>query len=121
MKISSKLRGMISIIESIPHDSKIIVFAGTVSVTMLCKKFIAEAIESGEIHKRKLYIVIGNTTIRRRTIAFQAFQKHDSEGQILLTEYEVGGIGLNLTGCHFAILVELNYNPQEERQAASRM
>ena len=43
------------------------------------------------------------------------------KGTILLVLYIIGGIGLNLTGCHYGIFMEPMFNPHAEYQAANRM
>ena len=45
----------------------------------------------------------------------------ENKGTILLVLYVIGGIGLNLTGCHYGIFMEPLFNPQAELQAADRM
>lgn len=46
---------------------------------------------------------------------------NESKGTVLLVLFVLGGVGLNLTACHYGIHMEPLYNPYTELQAADRM
>ena len=48
-------------------------------------------------------------------------EEDENKGTILLVLFILGGVGLNLTGCHYGIHMEPLYNPHTELQAADRM
>lgn len=135
----------------IPIDCKVIVFSEYVEVLKLCKNAIMSAISTGQMKERKVKTCIGRTEAKKRAKYFEMFgiksrdepqdaakrgkraDKHAKvlskfrsgsghhKGTILLVLYVIGGIGLNLTGCHYGIFMEPMFNPQAEFQAANRM
>lgn len=123
-------------------------FSEFVEVLTICKETIEDAIESGQMKSRNIKICIGKTSKKQRAENFSLFgnktptKKNDSNGgkkaaerakqlnefrsennsgTILLCLYVIGGIGLNLIGCHFGIFMEPIFNPQMEIQAGDRM
>ena len=89
-----------------------------------CESAILYAQQTGKIVQRKLYKIEGKSTTDERNEAFKEFglgEPTEGNGAILLTMHSIGGVGLNLTGCHFAIFLEPLHNPQAERQAVNRM
>ncbi len=128
IEIGTRVSTLISIIETIPSNARIIIFSEFAMVLEICKNAIVCAQQTGKIVERKLYKICGTANAEKRNEAFDEFgldiepdkAKHET-GAILLTVHEIGGIGLNLTGCHYAIFVEPLYNPQAERQAVNRM
>lgn len=111
------------IAKKIPITCRVIVFSGFVQVLLLCKEAIKAAICSGQMEKRKVKICTGKASATRRKVLFEQFGSENTKGDgtILLVLYAVGGVGLNLTGCHHGIFMEPQYNPHIELQAADRM
>jgi SNF2 family DNA or RNA helicase len=66
---------------------------------------------------RYLYLD-GSTPARERSVRIDAFQK--GEGSLFLMSLKAGGVGVNLTGADFVILLDPWWNPAVEDQASAR-
>ena len=125
MEPGSKFKQMVSTIENIvPIDSKVIVFSAFVEVLTLCTEAVEWAITDGKMQRRKYFTVVGKTSVKNKKTLFSIFRNKNDEraiGAILFLLIQVGGVGLNLVGCNYGIIMEPQYNPQIERQAIDRM
>jgi superfamily II DNA or RNA helicase len=67
----------------------------------------------------RLLEVHGDVSAERRAHALESFQK-DPDHQLLLLNYAVGGVGLNLQAANYVFLFDRWWNPAVEDQAISR-
>eukprot|EP00930_Biecheleria_cincta_P025453 TRINITY_DN18123_c0_g1_i1.p1 TRINITY_DN18123_c0_g1~~TRINITY_DN18123_c0_g1_i1.p1 ORF type:complete len:857 (-),score=169.29 TRINITY_DN18123_c0_g1_i1:225-2795(-) len=62
----------------------------------------------------------GNSRIEDRQSIVDRFQDESSSLQIMLVSLKAGGTGLNLTAADKVVLMDLSFNPQDNRQAEDR-
>jgi len=120
--MGSKMREFFRIVnEIIPQNEKIIVFSAFKIALQRCADMATSLLKKSLLKERILYFVSGEDSPMKRKDIFDAFQRERSGGAVCFVVTTVGGLGLNLTKCHYGILLEPCYNPQVERQAMDRM
>ncbi|TFY66989.1 hypothetical protein EVJ58_g1916 [Rhodofomes roseus] len=62
----------------------------------------------------------GSTTRARRTLDIKLFQQDNSPYQVFLISTKAGGLGINLTKATTVVLVDSDWNPQNDLQAIAR-
>jgi len=62
----------------------------------------------------------GSSRIEDRQSIVDQFQDESSSLQIILVSLKAGGTGLNLTAADKVVLMDLSFNPQDNRQAEDR-
>ncbi|MBQ6786386.1 MAG: DEAD/DEAH box helicase [Lachnospiraceae bacterium] len=100
----------IKVSEIIANRNKVVIFSQFTSMLNLIKEWC-------EMEKYKYFYIDGQTTRRQKEI--DAFEKAN-EG-VFLISLKAGGVGLNLTSAHYAIIFEPWWNPFAEQQAEDRI
>lgn len=94
----------------IEAKEKVIIFSQFTSMLKIIEKWLIQ-------EKIKYYYLDGKTDHRQMVV--DEFEKSD-EG-VFLISLKAGGVGLNLTSCHYVIIYDPWWNPAAERQAADRV
>eukprot|EP00928_Gymnodinium_smaydae_P098250 TRINITY_DN9099_c0_g3_i1.p1 TRINITY_DN9099_c0_g3~~TRINITY_DN9099_c0_g3_i1.p1 ORF type:complete len:570 (+),score=126.89 TRINITY_DN9099_c0_g3_i1:343-2052(+) len=63
----------------------------------------------------------GSTNVDARAHIVQEFQREDSGIDVFLLSTKAGGVGLNLTAADSVALMDLSFNPHDNRQAEDRV
>ena len=109
-KMSSKMQFVLSQIQNLGEDDKLIVFSQFVQALEELEGYLKEM----DIHYVSLY---GMT--RDRETPVNIFQKK-WDVRVFLSSIKTGGVGLNLTAANYVILLDAWWNPAVEAQAFSR-
>ncbi|CAE7411603.1 NSUN3 [Symbiodinium sp. KB8] len=78
---------------------------------------IGSALEARDI---RFVRVDGTTKIDERQATVDSFQKEGSGVDVIISSLKAGGQGLNLTAADRVVLMDLSWNPQDNRQAEDR-
>lgn len=68
----------------------------------------------------KLCRLDGSTAIKDRQAIVTSFQEEGKGPEVFLISTKAGGVGLNLTAANAVVLLDLDFNPQNSRQAEDR-
>lgn len=74
-----------------------------------------------EYKKFKFSRIDGKTSFKERNNLIRGFNSPGSGTFIFLISTRAGGTGINLTGASKVIFLELDWNPQVDRQAIDRV
>lgn len=110
LKMSTKMQLILSQIQNLGKDDKLIVFSQFVQALEELEDYLQER----GIHYVSLY---GTTTDRKTPV--NTFQR-DRNVQVFLSSIKAGGVGLNLTAADYVVLLDDWWNPAVEAQAFSR-
>ncbi len=91
-------------------NEKVIIFSQFTSMLKIIENWL-------KAEKIKYFYLDGQTNRRQELV--DEFEKSD-EG-VFLISLKAGGVGLNLTSCHYVILYDPWWNPATEKQAADRV
>jgi len=69
----------------------------------------------------KYFRLDGTTAVRERAMIVRAFQRANSGVDVFLLSTKAGGLGLNLTAADCVVLLDLSFNPHDNRQAEDRV
>ena len=98
------------VISLVSANEKVIIFSQFTSMLRIIENWL-----KGE--EIKYYYLDGQTNHRQELV--DDFEK-SNEG-VFLISLKAGGVGLNLTSCHYVILYDPWWNPATEKQAADRV
>lgn len=108
---TEKLDLLEEVLEGIPKDKKIIVFARFIPEIKAIKKVVKRA-------GRTVKAFTGKTKNRKKLI--QKFQKKDNP-QVLVVQIQTGGLGITLTSASYAIFYSANFSYADYEQAKARL
>lgn len=100
----------IKVSEIVERGNKVVIFSQFTQMLQIIKKWCEE-------EKLKYFYLDGKT--RKRQEEIDNFEK--SYDGIFLVSLKVGGVGLNLTSAHYAIIYDPWWNPFAEQQAEDRI
>lgn len=100
----------IKVSEIVESGNKVVIFSQFTKMLQIIKRWCEE-------EKLKHFYLDGKTSKRQEEI--DNFEK--SEDGIFLISLKVGGVGLNLTSAHYAIIYDPWWNPFAEQQAEDRI
>ena len=98
------------VISLVSANEKVIIFSQFTSMLIIIEDWLKEK-------KIKYYYLDGQTNHRQELV--DNFE-NSNEG-VFLISLKAGGVGLNLTSCHYVILYDPWWNPAIEKQAADRV
>lgn len=112
---SAKMVALLPLVkEKLKNNEKVII----VSTFLKFLNAIAEMLKDNDIDYK---MFTGKTSIPNRNIIVNDLNAPDTDTKVLLLSMNAGAVGLNLTGANNMFIVDLHWNPQQERQVMDRI
>ncbi|GBE87288.1 ISWI chromatin-remodeling complex ATPase ISW2 [Sparassis crispa] len=111
---SSKLTVIDKILaDTLPKGERVLIFSQWTNMLDLLEDFMA-------LRSIPYARLDGSTTRPRRALDIKLFQQEKSPYQVFLISTKAGGLGINLTKASTVIMVDCDWNPQNDLQAIAR-
>ncbi|KAJ1529659.1 hypothetical protein ONE63_006419 [Megalurothrips usitatus] len=113
---SAKIRAVLDLVQEkfLDTEDKAIIVSQWTSMLNIIAKFLVDM-------KVKFAMLTGEVPVDKRQEIVNSFNQSGSGPQVLLLSLTAGGVGLNLVGANYLLLVDIHWNPQLENQACDRI